>query len=55
VLREQLLVHPGAVVEALEVRRRHELQEVPVAGLVPCEQRQMVVLLLVLARLPVEP
>ena len=55
VLGEQLLVHPWPVVEALEVRGRHELQEVPIAGLVAREQGQMVVLLLVLSRLAVEP
>jgi hypothetical protein len=55
VLGEQLLVHPGPVVEPLEVRRGHELQQVPVPDLVACEERQVVVLLLVLAGLAVEP
>ena len=55
VLGEELLVHAGPVVEALEIGRGHELQEVAVPGLVLGEQREVVVLLLVLARVPLEP
>ena len=54
-LGEQLLVHPRPVVEALEVCRGHELQQVPVAGLVLGEEREVVVLLFVLPRVPLEP
>ena len=39
---EQLLVHPRAVVEALEVGGGGELQQVAVAGLVLGEQREVV-------------
>ena len=46
VLGEQLLVHPGAVIEALEVGLGDELEEVAVARLVLGEQGQVVVLLL---------
>ena len=55
VLGQQLLVHPGAVIEALEVGLGDELEEVAVAGLVLGEQGQVVVLLLRLARCAVEP
>jgi hypothetical protein len=55
VLRQQLLVHARAVVEALEVRGGDELQEIPVSPLVAGEEGEVVVLLLVLAGLAVEP
>jgi hypothetical protein len=45
---QQLLVHPRPVVEALEVGRRHELEQVAVPGLVLGEQGEVVVLLLAL-------
>ena len=54
VLGHQLLVHARTVVEALEVGRRDQLQQVAVAGLVPGEQGEVVVLLLALARVAVE-
>ena len=49
VLGHQLLVHAGPVVEALEMGGRDEAQEVAVSGLVAGQQREVVVLLLVLA------
>ncbi|HEX6208056.1 MAG TPA: hypothetical protein VF058_06810, partial [Actinomycetota bacterium] len=52
---EQLLVDPRTVVEALEVGVGDEPQEVPVAGLVPGQDREVPVLLLVLAGVAVEP
>ena len=55
VLGEQLLVHARPVVEALQVGGRHELQQVAVAGLVLRQEREVVVLLLVLAGVPLEP
>ena len=55
VLGEQGLVHPRAVVEALEVGLRHEPEQVAVPGLVLGQERQVVVLLLALAGGPVEP
>ena len=48
VLGQQLLVDPGPVVEALEVRVGDQLQQVPVARLVLGEEREVAVLLLVL-------
>ena len=54
VLGQELLVDAGPVVEALEVGGRDEAQQVPIPDLVLCEQRQVVVLLLALARRPVE-
>jgi hypothetical protein len=53
-LGQELLVDAGPVVEPLEVRGRHETQQVPVPDLVLREQREVVVLLLALARRPVE-
>ena len=41
-LSEELLVDPGLVVEALEVPLRDELDQIPVAGLVPDEGRDVV-------------
>ena len=52
---EQILVHPRPVIEALQVGRGYELQQVPVARLVLREQGEVVVLLLVLTRVPFEP
>ena len=54
-LGHELLVHAWAVVEALEVGRGHELEQVAVPGLVPGEQREVVVLLLALAGVAIEP
>src|SRR5947208_2877559 len=42
VLREELTVHPGLVVEALEVGLRDQLDEISVAGAVPRQDRQVV-------------
>src|SRR3989442_1563767 len=42
VLGEELPVHPGLVVEALEVSLRDQLDEVPVAGAVPHQDGQVV-------------
>ena len=55
VLGEQILVHPRPVVEPLQVGRGHQLQQVPVPRLVLGEEREVVVLLLVLAGVPLEP
>ena len=41
VRREQLAVHARAVVEALQVRGGRELDQVAVAGLVLCQQREV--------------
>ena len=42
VLGEQLLVDARPVVVALEVRRRHQLDQVPIAGLVAGQQHQVI-------------
>ena len=55
VLGQELLVDPGPVVEALEVRVGDQLEEVPVPGLVPSQDREVPVLLLALTRGPLEP
>jgi hypothetical protein len=47
-LGEQLLVDPRTVVEALQVRVRDQLQQVPVAGRVAGQDREVAVLLLAL-------
>jgi len=54
-LGHQLLVHAWAVVEALEVGRGDELEEVAVPGFVPGQEREVVVLLLALAGVAIEP
>ena len=54
-LGQELLVHAGPVVEALEVGLRDELQQVAIAGLVPRQERQVVVLLLALTGVAIEP
>ena len=54
-LREELLVHPRPVIEALEMRERDQPQEVAVSGLVLREQGEMVIPLLALPRRAIEP
>jgi hypothetical protein len=44
---QEVLVDPGPVVEALDVRRGNQAQEVPIALLVASEDRQVAVVLVV--------
>ena len=43
ILAQQLHIHPGLVVHALDIGQRHELDEVLIARLIFCQQNQMVV------------
>ena len=54
-LGHELLVHARPVVEALEIGGGDELQQVAIAGLVPSEQGEVVVLLLALSGVAIEP
>ena len=55
VLRQEVPVDPGPVVEPLEVGGGDQAQEVPIPGLVPRQDREVPVLLLALAGRPLEP
>jgi hypothetical protein len=55
VLGQELLVGAGPVVEPLDAGVGNDLEEVPVAGLVPRDEREVPVRLVVVAALAVEP